>query len=75
MTLYLQVSASDGYNVVFALPELDPDFGDRHIILADKRDGKDLSSKEGPFRIIAPEDKRRARWVRNVTSLAVKTAD
>jgi hypothetical protein len=74
-TLYLLVSASDGYHAVFALPELDPDFGDRHILLVDRRDGKALASNEGPFRIVAPEDKRHARWVRNVTSLSIKNAD
>jgi hypothetical protein len=75
MTLYLLVSASDGYHAVYALAELDPDFGDRHILLVDRRDGKALASNEGPFRIIAPEDKRHARWVRNVTSLTVKSAE
>jgi hypothetical protein len=74
MTLCLLVSASDGYHAVFALPELDPDFGDRHILLVDRRDGKVLASNEGPFRIIAPEDKRHARWVRNVISLSIKNA-
>ena len=58
-----------------ALAELDPDFGDRHILLVDRRDGKALASNEGPFRMIAPEDKRHARWVRNVTSLTVKSAE
>lgn len=73
MTLYLLVSAADGYHAVFALAELDPDFGDRHIILVDRRDGKPLASNEGPFRIIAPEDKRHARWVRDITSLSIKS--
>jgi hypothetical protein len=75
MTLYLLVSASDGYHAVFALAELDPDFTDRHILLADRRDGKDLSAAEGPFRIVVPGEKRHARWVRNVTALDVKRAD
>lgn len=75
MTLYLLVGASDGYHAVFALAELDPGFTDRHVILADRRNGKALSSNEGPFRIIAPEEKRHARWVRNVTSLTVKSAE
>jgi hypothetical protein len=40
---------------------LDPAFAVRDIILADKRDGKPLDSKEGPFRIVSPGDKRAAR--------------
>jgi hypothetical protein len=75
MTLYLLVGASDGYHAVFAIAELDPGFLDRHVIVADRRDGKALSSNEGPFRIIAPQEKRHARWVRNVTSLTVKSAE
>jgi hypothetical protein len=41
----------------------------REIILADKWDSKLLDAKEGPFRIVAPGDKRAARWVRQVTAL------
>ena len=74
ITLYLLVGASDGYHTVFAIAELEPAFSDRHILLADRRDGKALSSNEGPFRIVAPEEKRHARWVRNVISLTVKSA-
>ena len=67
----LLVEASDGYKVVFALAEIDPDFATREIILADKRDGKPLDAKQGPFRIVAPGDKQPARWARMVTSLRV----
>jgi len=62
MTEALLVEAADGYKVVFALAEVDPAFATREIILADKRDGKAMDAKEGPFRIVAPGDKRAARW-------------
>jgi hypothetical protein len=39
-----------------------------------KRDGKPLSDKEGPFRIVAPDEKRPARWVRQVTALKIREA-
>lgn len=74
MALYLLVSASDGYHAVFAVAELDPEFTDRRVLLVDLRNGKPLADAEGPFRIIAPGEKRHARWVHNVTSLTVKTA-
>lgn len=67
----LLVEAADGYRVVFALPELDPGFTDRVILLADKADGHPLDAKEGPFRVIVPGEKRMARWVRQVTALRV----
>jgi len=71
MAAYLLVEAADGYRVVFALPELDPGFMDKDILLADKTDGHPLDSKQGPFRIIVPGETRMARWVRRVTALKV----
>jgi hypothetical protein len=71
MAQVLVAEASDGYKVVFALAELDPVFATREVILADKRDGKPLDSKQGPLRIVAPGDKRPARWIREVTTLRV----
>ncbi len=71
MATCLLVGAADQYHVVFALPELDPGFTDRVILLADKTDGHPLDSKEGAFRIVVPGEKRMARWVRQVTSLKI----
>jgi len=67
----LVAEAADGYRVVIALPELDPEFTDRVILLADRADGHPLDTKEGPFRIVVPGEKRMARWVRQVTSFKV----
>jgi hypothetical protein len=69
----LLVEAADGYKVIFALAEIDPAFATREIVLADKRNGKPLDAKEGPPRVVAPGDKRPARWVRQVTSLRIVT--
>jgi hypothetical protein len=71
MTEVLLASAADGYKVAFALAEVDPAFAVRDIILADKRDGKPLDAKEGPFRIVVPGDKRPARWIRQVSELRI----
>src|SRR3984957_5737524 len=61
------VEAADGYRVVIALPELDPAFTDKQVLLAFLKDGKPLNDKEGPYRIVIPDEKRMARWVRQVT--------
>jgi len=74
MALYLVVEASDGYRVVFGLTELDPAFTDRVILLADRRDGKPLSAKDGPLQVIVPGEKKHARWVRQVIRLKVGRA-
>jgi DMSO/TMAO reductase YedYZ molybdopterin-dependent catalytic subunit len=73
MASYVLVTARDGYRVVFALPELDPDFTDaaRQIILADSADGKPLAENQGPLRIVVPQEKKGARWVRMVESIEV----
>jgi hypothetical protein len=67
----LLVEAADGYRVVIALPELDPAFTDEQTLLAFLRDGKPLDAKEGPYRIVLPNEKRMARWVRQVTTLRI----
>ena len=74
LTEVLLVEAADGYRVAFELTEMDPAFATREIILADKRDGKPLAATEGPFRIVAPGDKRPARWVRQVTAFRIIVA-
>ena len=71
LTECLVVEGADGYRVVIALPELDPAFTDKETVLAFMRDGKPLGEKEGPYRVIIPEEKRMARWVRQVTALKI----
>jgi DMSO/TMAO reductase YedYZ molybdopterin-dependent catalytic subunit len=71
MTLGVVARAADGYTVLFSLTEFDPNFSDRVIVLADRRDGKPLDSREGPLRFVVPGDKRHARWIRGVTTLEV----
>ena len=44
----LPVEAADGYSAVIALPEIDPDFTDKQIVLAFLQDGKPLDAKAGP---------------------------
>lgn len=72
---YLLVEAADGYRVIFALPELDPAFTDKVILIADKRDGKPLSDKEEKLRVVVPDEKRPARWARRVVSLKIQTVN
>jgi len=67
----LLVEAADGYSAVIALPEIDPDFTDKQIVLAFLQDGKPLDAKTGPYRIVIPDEKRMARWVRQVTTLKI----
>lgn len=75
LSLYLLAVAADGYRAVFALPEIDPAFTDLRIYLVWKRNGKALTETEGPFRIIVPNERRAARWVKQVRALEVRQAE
>ena len=71
MTSYVVAEAEDGYRVVFALAELDSGFVDSQVLIADTMDGGPIGPKLGPFRLVAPHEKRPARWVRMLKSITV----
>lgn len=71
MATYVVAEAEDGYRVVFSLAELDSGILDSEVIVADTIDGALLAVKEGPFKIVAPHEKRPARWVRMLKSITV----
>jgi hypothetical protein len=74
MATYVLAEAADGYRVVFSLAELDPGIIDSEVMVADTMDGAPLGDKLGPFRLLAPYEKRPARWVRMLKSLTVARA-
>ena len=59
------------YRAVFALAALDRGFLDANVNVADTMDGAALPANQGPLKIIAPREKRPARWVRMLTSLTI----
>lgn len=71
LATYVLAKAHDGYQVVFALAELDPEFGNERILVVDKRDGQSLFGYQGPLRILCPNDKAGARSVRMLETLEV----
>ena len=71
LTKYILIKAVDGYEVIFSLPEVDPEFTGQTIILAYQVDGNPLPKGEGPFRIVAPNDKKPARWIRELSMIKV----
>ncbi len=74
LSTYVLIEAADGYRVLFALAELDAGFSDKLVLLADRKDGTALSAKDGPFQLVVPDEKRPARWVRQVRSIRVVQA-
>lgn len=74
LSLYIVVSASDGYQAVYALPELDPLANEGPVILADQKNGQPLDAATGPLRMILTKEKRHARWIRQVIKIDVRRA-
>ncbi|MBV8551821.1 MAG: molybdopterin-dependent oxidoreductase [Acidobacteriaceae bacterium] len=71
LSTYVLASARDGYAVVYTLTEMDPAFSEGDLLLADKSAGQPLPEKEGPFRIVAPHDKKPARSLRMLERIDV----
>jgi hypothetical protein len=71
LSYYVVAVASDGYQVVFSLGELDPEMTDGQFLLADKANGKPLFGENGSFRLVIPKDKRGARSIRMLTGLRI----
>jgi DMSO/TMAO reductase YedYZ molybdopterin-dependent catalytic subunit len=67
----LVVEAADGYRTAFALLELDPATTDKLVLLTNQKNGQPLDDKEGPWRLVVPDEKRPIRWARMVKTLRV----
>jgi DMSO/TMAO reductase YedYZ molybdopterin-dependent catalytic subunit len=71
LTTWIMARAHDGYEVLFSLGEIDEQFGNESILVADKRDGKPMEGNQGPFRLVCPNDKEGARSVRMLETIDV----
>jgi DMSO/TMAO reductase YedYZ molybdopterin-dependent catalytic subunit len=71
LRLCVLVKAADGYKAALSLAELDPAVTEKKVLLAVRRDGKELDGEAGPLRLVIPDEKRHSRWVRRVIELEV----
>jgi hypothetical protein len=77
-TLVVIALAADGYRVAFSLAELASGLGARdgaEVLVADTRDGAPLDEAQGPLRLVVPGDGRPTRWIRQLTTLTVRSAE
>lgn len=63
--------ATDHFHVAIALCDTNPDCRSGQAIVADMQDGGPITA-DGAFKLILTEDKKPARWSRNLESLAIK---
>jgi hypothetical protein len=61
---------TDGYRVLYSIAEVDPAMHTGDVIVADTVNGEPIA-KNGAFQLINTEDKRPARWVRNLEAIEV----
>jgi hypothetical protein len=61
---------TDKYSVLYALAEVDPSIHTGDVIVADSMDGQKLG-KDGAFKLVSTEERRPARWVRNLAEISV----
>ena len=77
-SLVLYVSAVLCLSVIWGTPRYAcaqaAAFTDRVVLLADRRDNQPLPTAEGPLRLVIPDEKRHARWVRQVVSIHLRRA-
>jgi hypothetical protein len=63
-------TGTDKYSVLFAIAETDPTIHAGDIVVADQMNGQKLDA-DGAFKLVSTEEKRPARWVRNLSSISV----
>ncbi|WP_213806772.1 hypothetical protein [Granulicella sp. dw_53] len=71
---YLVATGTDKYWVLYSATEIESSEHNGDVIVAIAKDGKPLG-EDGLFKLVASEDKKPQRWVRNLTALTLKTAE
>jgi hypothetical protein len=74
LAMYLIAEGSDQYRALYSLAEVDPAMHPGTILVARRMDGHPLSPRSGPLQLVNTEDRRPARWVRNLVSLRLEAA-
>jgi Oxidoreductase molybdopterin binding domain len=72
--LYVVAEGTDHYKVVYSIDETDPANHAGDVIVADTLNGAAITT-DGAFKLVNSEDKRPARWVRNLSAITLKSAE
>lgn len=71
---YLVAEGTHNYWVVYSMTEVEGTEHDGSVVVATSINGKPLGA-DGQLKLIDSGDKKPQRWVRNLTSIAVKNAE
>jgi hypothetical protein len=71
---YLVAEGTDKYWVLYSVTEIEGSEHNGTVIVATNMGGKSLG-EDGQFKLINSEDKKPQRWVRNLSSISVRSAE
>jgi hypothetical protein len=71
---YLRVEGTDHYFVLYSAAEIEGAIHHGDVIVATSVDGAELG-EDGALKLVASEDRKPIRWVRNVTKITLVTVD
>jgi len=71
LTFLVIVEAADSYRVFFSMAELAPQLGQAQAWLIWSVDGKPLSGKEAPLRLVVPSDKSVDRQIYGINKITL----
>jgi len=71
---YLMAEGTDKYQVLYSVTEIEPSEHSSDVIVAISMGGKPLGN-DGQLKLIDSGDKKPQRWVRNLSSITVKSAE
>jgi hypothetical protein len=65
----LVLIGADGYAATITLADLDPSIGGRRVLVVSRANGQVLAAGQGPWRTVVVDDRRAARWVRQLARI------
>ena len=71
---YITAEGTDKYWVLYSVTEIEPTEHNADVIVATTLAGKPLG-EDGQLKLVSTADKKPQRWVRNLTSITVKSAE
>ena len=71
---YIVAEGTDKYWVLYSVTEIESSEHDGNVIVATTMNGKPLG-EDGQFKLVDSGDKKPQRWVRNLSAIAVKSAE
>jgi hypothetical protein len=71
---YIKAEGTDKYWTIYSAIEVEPSEHSGDVIVATSINGKSLGA-DGALKLISTDDKKPQRWVRNLTAIALRTAE